>query len=354
MKIPTVYSRFDDLPAGCETLFEAAGRSSFFHALPWYRNLVSHGLPEGKNLRIYAVDGESGVEGVLPMMHDGKKRRLESLSNYYSSLFMPVVCPDPEAALERLADAISRDEMRWDMVDLHPMDADSPIFSGFIDALKRAGMIVLPYFCFGNWYLDVGGRSYSEYFDTLPSKLKNTLKRKGKQLHASGETRLEIVTEPDAVDAAIAAYEKVYNSSWKVPEPHPGFMPGLIRTCAENGWLRLGTVHVGEEPVAAQVWMVKDGIASIYKLAYDERFSKLSAGSVLTAKLMEHVIDVDKVREVDYLTGDDDYKKDWMSARRERWGLAAYNRRTFRGFVEGVLNFGWGKYKEVRHGRSAS
>ncbi|HQT26891.1 MAG TPA: GNAT family N-acetyltransferase, partial [Burkholderiales bacterium] len=184
--------------------------------------------------------------------------------------------------------------------------------------------------------------------------LKNTLKRKSKQLLASSETRIEILTEPESLGEAIAAYEKVYNSSWKVPEPYPDFMPGLIRTCAENGWLRMGIVHIGEEPVAAQVWMVKDGIASIYKLAYDERFSKLSAGSVLTSKLMEHVIDVDKVHEVDYLTGDDDYKKDWMSARRERWGIVAYNGRTFRGFLEGMLNLAWKKYKEVRHGRIAS
>ena len=35
-------------------------------------------------------------------------------------------------------------------------------------------------------------------------------------------------------------------------------------------------------------------------------------------KLMRHVIDVDQVREVDFGSGDDAYKKDWMSDRRER------------------------------------
>jgi hypothetical protein len=48
--------------------------------------------------------------------------------------------------------------------------------------------------------------------------------------------------------------------------------------------------------------------------------------------LMEHVIENDKVTEVDYLAGDDPYKKAWMSQRRERWGIIAYNPKTFVGF----------------------
>ncbi len=48
---------------------------------------------------------------------------------------------------------------------------------------------------------------------------------------------------------------------------------------------------------------------------------------MLTAKMMEHVIDVDRVDVVDFLSGDDGYKKDWMSHRRERWGLVAFNPR---------------------------
>ncbi len=344
------YSDLEDLPGDCEALFDAAGKSSFFHTFPWYCNLVKHGLPKETNLHVYVAEGDSGLKGVLPMKQNG--RRLEALSNYYASLFMPILEEPVEEPLHIFADAIAGE--RWDSVDLHPMDVDSPVFGKCSEAFRRAGMIVLPYFCFGNWYLEVAGRSYSEYFESLPSKLKNTLKRKLKQLNAMADARIEIVTGKEGIDSAISAYEKVYNSSWKVHEPYPEFMPGLIRTCADNGWLRLGLVHVGEEPVAAQVWMVKDGIASIYKLAYDERYAKLSAGSILTARLMEHAIDVDGVHEVDYLTGDDDYKKDWMSARRERWGLTAYNGRTFRGLIEGMLNLGWKKYKEVRHGRIAS
>ena len=123
-----------------------------------------------------------------------------------------------------------------------------------------------------------------------------------------------------------------------MPEPYPDFMSGLIRTSAENGWLRLGIAYVDGQPAAAQLWLVVEGQASIYKMAYDERYAKLSVGTVLSSVLMEHVIDTDKVEVVDYLTGDDSYKRDWMSHRRERWGLVAYNPRTPRGLLAAARN----------------
>ena len=135
------------------------------------------------------------------------------------------------------------------------------------------------------------------------------------------------------MERAISDYGRIYSASWKVPEPYPHFVPGLIRTCAEKGWLRLGLLYVDDQPVAAQVWIIVDHSALIYKLAYDDRHASLSPGTVLTTHLMRHAIDVDKVRIVDYLTGDDPYKRDWMSHRRERWGILALNPRT----VGGVL-----------------
>jgi CelD/BcsL family acetyltransferase involved in cellulose biosynthesis len=106
-----------------------------------------------------------------------------------------------------------------------------------------------------------------------------------------------------------------------------------VRTAAAQGWLRLGVLALDGQAIAAQLWLVHDGKASIYKLAYVEGFERYSAGSVLTHALMQHVIDVDQVQEVDYLTGDDGYKQDWMSHRRERRGIVAFDLRTLRGLA---------------------
>jgi CelD/BcsL family acetyltransferase involved in cellulose biosynthesis len=117
-------------------------------------------------------------------------------------------------------------------------------------------------------------------------------------------------------------------------------MNGLMRTCAQQGWLRLGIAYLDGVPAAAQLWVVVAGTASIYKMAYDERFAKESVGTVLSSLLMEYVIDVDKVKTVDYLSGDDAYKRDWMSHRRERWGIMAFNLHTTHGVLAAARHVG--------------
>jgi hypothetical protein len=235
---------------------------------------------------------------------------------------------------------IATERPKWDMVDLHPLQAETALLDATLAAFRNAGMMAARYFCFGNWYLDVNKRTYREYHAALPSKLRNTIQRKSDRLNNVGRLRIDIITTGDDLADEIAAFEQVYRSSWKTPEPYPQFIPGLIRICARHGWLRLGIAYIDETPAAAQLWIVCGGVASIYKLAYDEKFSSESAGSILTSRLMQHVIDIDKVREVDFLSGDDPYKKDWMSHRRERQGIIAFNLRTAHGVLGALKHRG--------------
>jgi hypothetical protein len=343
---------------------QIAGAADFHHGVEWYRTLVRHAVDPGDEIRFYTLEDAASHEAlaVLPLRRPGgraaprRARTALSLSTFYSSLYAPIVAPgyDEPSVVTRLVGGICAVSPTWDAIRLSPLAVDAPHFPAMIRALRSERMLVQPYFCFGNWYLEVGGQTYDQYLAGRPSVLRNTLTRKTKKLRASGRVKLRIVTGGDELNEAVADYQRVYAKSWKVPEPWPDFMPGLIASCAASRCLRLGLVHVDGEPAAAQVWIVNGSTASIYKLAYDEKFSDLSVGSVLTAHLMQHAIDVDKVSTVDYLTGDDPYKKDWMSHRRERWGILALNRRTIKGltgiarhvggrFVKGLLARGRGR-----------
>ena len=55
---------------------------------------------------------------------------------------------------------------------------------------------------------------------------------------------------------------------------------------------------------------------------------------------MAHVMDVDQVTLVDYLSGDETYKADWMSTRRDCIGLLAFNTTTFHGRLAAWRHFG--------------
>lgn len=270
---------------------------------------------------------------------------MQALVNYYTALYAPLWRGAVSAsALHALCAEWGRARPRWDAVDIHPLDPQSGDFATLIPALRAAGFLPFRYFCFGNWYLPSPGLSFAAYWAARPSTLRNTHRRKARAYARDGRGRLQIVSGGDALESALDAYTRVYAASWKVPEPYPQFMPGLIRLAARLGWLRLGVAWYDDQPVAAQVWLVTARRAAIYKLAYDERHAGLSAGTLLTAHLMQHVLDVDRVDEVDYLIGDEPYKRDWMSHRRERWGIVAYNARTWRGRL-GALRQGLGEWR---------
>ncbi|HVQ61566.1 MAG TPA: GNAT family N-acetyltransferase [Burkholderiales bacterium] len=347
-----LYTDLAALPDRYERLFTQAGAESLFHTLPWYRNFLQSGIVPAGNLRIFAVEAAGNPpapRAVLAMCREDtganpfRPRTLGSLSNYYSCLFGPVLepgIPDLQETLEALARAIANDESGRDVVNLNPLARDEKVFPGLVAALGKAGLLVQTYFCFGNWYLEVNNQPFGEYLKTRTSRLSKTGKRQRRILESGTRFRYELFSSADGLERGMADYNTVYNSSWKVPEPYPDFLSGLMRTCAAQGWLRLGIAYMDGVPAAAQIWMVVDGTASIYKMAYDERYAKDSIGTVLSSLLMEHVIDRDKVKVVDYLSGDDAYKRDWMSTRRERWGIMAFNPRTLRGGLAAARHLG--------------
>lgn len=341
--VVTRYARLGDLPSSALPLFEGAERKNFGLAIDWFDLLSRTALKNDESVRIYVTQkidagNRTSVEVVLPLCSHAKKYQLHALANFYTALYSPIAREVSAESLQASFTAI-RDE-GWSQLTLNPLAHPSVEFDTIEEALHSAGWVTSKHFCFGNWYLPIGIRNYDDYFRTLPAKLRHTIERKRKKLLSALDGRLEIVTGGTGLEKSIADYQKVYAASWKQPEPFPAFIPEFIRMSAAKGQLRLGLAYIGGIPVAAQIWIVRFGSASIYKLAYDQKFAQFSLGSVLEDHLMRHSIEVDCVSEVDYLIGDDLYKRDWMSHRRERWGIVAYNPGTFRGQVGVSLECG--------------
>lgn len=265
----------------------------------------------------------------LPMASIGKQ--LKSLTNYYSPFYqmlgnVEVTTQDQQAAIN-----VSKDEFKqYDIIDLLPLYQTDAI--NWHKAFENIGFKGYLYQHSINWFHE-NITDLDQYWSLRPSKLRNTLKRKKNKIEKSGEYIIEI-TSPDNIfmlNKYLADYHHVYYDSWKQEEPYPAFIDAIAEYAWQQGELRLGMVYHKETPVAAQIWFVNGETAYIFKLAYRRDYTKTSVGTVLTAAMMEHVIDKDKVTCVDFLTGDDSYKKDWMQSQRPLIGLQLCNPRTWQG-----------------------
>lgn len=330
------YRHPDEFPPDVEELFALGARDSSELGTMWYRNFVNTIAGPDDLVRFYVLREQQNAVAVLPVMTKSRRRylhnRLESLSNYYTSLYAPVLRPDLDAQkLSRLIDEIKRLHIPMASLRLQPMDPTSGAYRILLSALRRSGLVPFEFFCFGNWFWR-GKPDWQAYLSQRTSKLRSNVKRMDKKLLQDGGS-IEIVLGDADGKRAAEAFDVVYRTSWKQDEPYAEFVPGLIAGCAAVGSLRMGIAWLNAQPIAAQLWIVANGKAEIYKVAYDPAFKDYSPGTVLTARLMQHVMERDGVTEVDYLTGDDPYKQTWMGDRRERWGIVAYNPRTVLGLL---------------------
>jgi predicted N-acyltransferase len=180
-------------------------------------------------------------------------------------------------------------------------------------AFELAGWLVTREQCDTNRVLPIAGRSFAEYLESRPGQLRTTLKRKAKKVE------VEIVERFD--EDIWAAYEDIYGESWKPEEGDPALLRSFAEAEGAAGRIRLAIARAEGRPVAAQFWTVEGQTAYIHKLAHRESAKPLSPGTTLTAALLEHVIDRDGVELVDFGTGDDAYKRDWMEVARPRFRL---------------------------------
>ena len=333
-------NRFADLKQAFPELFAARTGRELFYTPEWFATLAEHGHTfEGRLQLIVAHETRSGSVLCLPGI-DGK--HLTGLSNYYSGLYAPIAAQEPvgEEMYDALGQWIAAHPSRWPVIDFHPIDNDEPFFGRMQSALRNAGYWSDSYSCFGNWYHRTSGQTFAEYLAGRPTRLQNTIRRNTKKIQSAGQVEIEIHQQAGpALDAAIENFASIYRQSWKPAESHPEFIAELCKMAAAQGWLRLGILKLNSQAIAAQIWLTYGGKANIFKLAYTPENKPYSAGTLLTAEMMRQAIDIDRADEIDYLCGDDAYKKDWMSERRERKGIVAFRPGTLGGLLAGSRHF---------------
>lgn len=323
-----------DFPIDVEQLFTGGEKENVEFGATWYGNLVNTVFADDDGVRVYVLRKQGKPVVALPVRVriTALSHQVESLSNYYTSIYAPIIQADIELHdMVFLLRSVRNAHAPIRAMRFAPMDPQSNPYRILLDALQALGLRPFQFFCFGNWYQPVSD-DWPAYLASREGTVRSTIKRMKKKFAANGGV-LELVEGGVDLARGLAAYEQVYAKSWKTAEPFPKFVPSLIQTCAEKGWLRLGIAWLDHQPVAAQLWIVANRRANIYKLAYDEDYKAYASGTLLTAMLMEHCMGKDQVAEVDYLIGDDPYKKSWMSHRRERWGIIAYDPKTIDGFI---------------------
>lgn len=313
------YKQWNQLPESANDLFAENERISLFLSRTWLENLSTHSLKEDQSLLLVCVLEVDHMLAILPML-ECSQGSLSALSNRFTTLHSLLISKDgpKHDILACLANGLSH--MRAQPIRFEPIDKEDDNMTQLGNVIQANGFHSQSFLRFYNWTHPVNGQSFEDYMAQRPANLRNTIKRKQSKLEREHDTDIQLYTDTN-IDQALRDYHAIYKASWKAGELFAGFTPALVQKFSEKGWLRLGILYIDQQAVAAQIWFVVHGKASIYRLAYDGNWKHYSPGTILTKFLMQHVIDTDKVSEIDFLTGNERYKQDWMTVRKERIGL---------------------------------
>lgn len=258
-------------------------------------------------------------------------RGLHSLTNFYSPFFRMLGEGPLDASIHlAFVNKYRRYLTRFDRIDFVPVfESDLHYWN---EAFSSIGFRGFSYYYSTNWYHD-GITDFDAFWSARPTQLRNTVKRKSEKLAKQKRFSIAVVSPASKLELweYLGHYHQVYYSSWKRAEPYPAFIDAVVEYAWKTGELRLGMAYFGDIPVAAQIWFVCGATAYIFKLAYRPEYSRYSVGTLLSKVMFEYVIEKDRVACIDYLTGNDRYKKDWMSANRMVYGLQLCNQKTSKG-----------------------
>ena len=311
---PGIRSLFDRQasPEGCWDWFEILGRTT---------------LSRKESACIVALVDDDGlpVSAVPLVAVDG--HMIRGLTSPFTTFFCAPFGSDENAkALGKLlADKVGG-TIRLDALD----PADSAARS-FQDGLAAGGLVVARFRHFANWFESV--HSFSDYWNGRESRLKSTVKRKAAPLLRDGRLAFEMIDLAHDWRRGTNIYEAIYARSWKPAEPHPHFIGALLEKMGRRGTARLGVAMIEGVPAAAQIWLVGQERATIFKLAHDPAFDRQSPGTLLTHWMLRLFHEQDGVRQVDFGRGDDNYKRLWLRFCQDREGVLAANPRTLKGLL---------------------
>ncbi|MDE2436163.1 MAG: GNAT family N-acetyltransferase [Sphingomonadales bacterium] len=275
-----------------------------FDRIEWFRNLVDN----CDLVPLLAVARQRNACAVLPLMRE--EGHLASLANWYTFRCTPLATDD--ATRHNLLTALARDLAgRTHRVVLDKLDEQDA--TELAACFRKAGWLAWRTRSDTNRVHQLNGATFAQFIANRPGSLRTTLKRKAKRIDVSLHRTF---------DAAVwADYQAIYEASWKPQEGSPAFLRRFAQEEGAADRLRMAIGRYHGQAVAAQLWTVENGTAFIHKLAHREDAKALSPGTILSAALFEEVIDRDRVSLIDFGTGDDPYKRDWMDHQRLRYRL---------------------------------
>jgi CelD/BcsL family acetyltransferase involved in cellulose biosynthesis len=162
------------------------------------------------------------------------------------------------------------------------------------------------------------GVAFEEYLSTLDKKSRHEIRRKIRRATGTGELKLEQSPDPLAdLDVFIDLHQAKWGADGLFP-PTPGgdasrvFIRRWFEEAGPDGPVKLLFLTVAGRRIAAGILVVDGDRLMFYNAGIDPDSRDLSPGVIFMAEALRFAIE-NRMRQFDFLRGDEPYKYEWGS-----------------------------------------
>jgi CelD/BcsL family acetyltransferase involved in cellulose biosynthesis len=175
-----------------------------------------------------------------------------------------------------------------------------------------------------NYFVTLGFPSGAAWLAAQPRKLRTESKRKIKKMEEFGPIVSHVYRKGEPVPDAVidALYEQ--KKAWVESHNHSGiflhpkmkfFLRNLAQSAAQKETLYLAWLSCGDKIIACHIGFICNEILYLYISTYEATFAYYSPGTLLMIETIKTAVDA-KLREVDFMRGDEGYKNHFAGSHR--------------------------------------
>jgi CelD/BcsL family acetyltransferase involved in cellulose biosynthesis len=172
-------------------------------------------------------------------------------------------------------------------------------------------------------YVDLGGRSWETYLDSLGSAHRYNFRRRLRNLYKRHDVSFvqarDEAQRRDMLRTLITLHQKRWNG---LSQPGAFDTPDLVcfhdewsRLALQRGWLRLYLLSLDGLPAASLYGLRSGDVFYFYQSGFDPAYAKSSVGMIVLGLAIKSAVE-EGVHEYDLLHGDESYKFKWATGTR--------------------------------------
>jgi CelD/BcsL family acetyltransferase involved in cellulose biosynthesis len=304
------------------TALEESQENHIFLTWEWLSTWWKHFGSQNREFLMITVNDDGKILAAAPLMNTQYKlwgltlRKIEFLATPASDYHSLLLTEKGSEYAKLMLEYALRRAKGWDCLELREIPNNSATAKALREATGK-GLNLAENARSLCRYVPLS-RNFESYFSHLRPQFRRNFRRAQKKLRRDFKVSYQIHCESESVNHNLKIFIDLHQKRWRAQKQSGVFADRTFRnfhidvakSFAKKGWLALFFLLLDDEPVAATYCFRYASKLYGYLSGHDPQYSEYGVGNLLLLHMIKNSIE-EGLFEVDFMRGDEPYKKRW-------------------------------------------